>query len=155
MASVMMMDRAMGAASGTMGIPMTAMPAAMPNAMPGMILPRCKMKFDKCAGGMKVTCNCDDDVACATLQNLCRMMSDGLCSWCCTLNGMCVCQCNMTMAMCKCEYTAKGVCITCTSGDKTCCEMIQACCECLKACTAAGCSCCLCFNNTPVCCGCC
>jgi len=104
-------------------------------------------------GGMKIHCSCDDDVACATLQNLCKMMCDGMCSCCCTMNGMTMCQCNMAMAMCKCEYTADGVCVTCTSGDKDCCAMIQACCDCMCACMEAGCTCCLCFNNSPVCCG--
>ena len=33
--------------------------------------------------------------------------------------------------MCKCECTKDGVCITCMSGDKACCDMIQACCDCL------------------------
>lgn len=151
----MMMDRAMLGNSGAIGMAPQAVPAGLASGASGMILPRCKMKIEKCAGGMKLKCDCDDDVACATLQNLCRMLSDGLCSCCCTLNGMCVCQCNFTMAICKCEATAKGVCVTCTSGDKACCEMIQACCESISKCMAAGCSCCLCFNNTPVCCACC
>ena len=36
------------------------------------------------------------------------------------------------MGMCKCEMTENGVCVTCTSGDSKCCEMIQACCDCLS-----------------------
>ena len=59
----------------------------------------------------------------------------------------------MAMAICQCENKKDGVKITCTSGDKACCEMIQACCECMSRCMDAGCSCCLCFNGTPVCCG--
>ena len=47
------------------------------------------------------------------------------------MNGTMVCCCNLTMGMCKCEMTKDGVCITCMSGDKACCDMIQACCDCM------------------------
>jgi len=153
MASVMMMNRGMMGPAGMGEMPMTPAPASMPAAAGAMVLPRCTMKMEKCAGGMKIKCICDDDVACATLQNLCKMLCDGMCSCCCMMNGMCMCQCNMAMAICKCEYTKDGVCVTCTSGDKACCAMIQACCDCMCECMEAGCTCCLCFNNTPVCCG--
>jgi hypothetical protein len=33
--------------------------------------------------------------------------------------------------------------------------MIEACCDCMCACMNAGCTCCVCFNNMPLCCGCC
>ena len=69
------------------------------------------------------------------------------------MNGMMVCCCYLTMGMCKCEMTKDGVCVTCTSGDKACTEMIQACCDCLAATVKNGCMCCLMMNNTPVCCG--
>ncbi len=128
-------------------------PAGSPAAANWCVVPRCEFRFEKCAGGLKVWCNCDDEVAAATLQNLCRMLSDGLCSCCCTCNGICVCQCNFTLGVCKCEYTKDGVCVTCTSGDKACAEILQQCCTCMQACCAANCACYLCFNNTPVCCG--
>jgi hypothetical protein len=70
------------------------------------------------------------------------------------MNGMMVCCCNLTMGMCKCETTKDGVCITCTSGDPKCCEMIQECCACMACMMKAGCTCCIMLNNTPVCCGC-
>jgi hypothetical protein len=70
------------------------------------------------------------------------------------MNGMIVCCCNLTMAMCKCEMTDKGCAITCTSGDKDCCAMIQACCDCCTAMMKAGCTCCVMMNGMPVCCGC-
>ena len=57
------------------------------------------------------------------------------------------------MGMCKCEMTEHGVCITCTSGDTACCDMIQACCDCFNRMMEAGCTCCVLMNNTPVCCG--
>jgi hypothetical protein len=72
---------------------------------------------------------------------------------CVQLNGMTVCTCNFTMGLCKCEMTESGVCVTCTSGDSKCCEMIQAYCDCLSCLVNSGCTCCVLFNNTPVCCG--
>ena len=117
------------------------------------MVPRCTYKFEKCQGGMKVTCVCDDPMARSMLQNLCQALMGGMCSYTCTLNGMTVCCCNLTMGMCKCELTDTGCCVTCTSGDSKCCEMIQSCCDCLSCMCNAGCTCCLLMNNTPVCCG--
>lgn len=115
--------------------------------------PCCSIEFEKCAGGFKIHCKCEDEVACGALQNLCRMLSQGLCSLCCCQNGLCVAQCNLTCGHCVCEITEDGCCITCTSGDKKCCETLQACCDCLAKCCESGCCCYVCFNNTPVCCG--
>ena len=129
----------------TMGMPQSNM----------MMVPRCKLKFEKCEGGFKIHCVCEDEMSCSVMQNMCRMLCDGMCSTYCMCNGMCVCQCNMTMGMCKTEYTKDGCCITCTSGDKACCDMLQACCDAMMACCKSGCCCYVCFNGTPVCCGCC
>ena len=60
---------------------------------------------------------------------------------------------SMACGTCKCEYTKDGVCITCTSGDKACCEMLQKCCDCLETCCKSGCCCYVCLGNTPICCG--
>jgi hypothetical protein len=153
MSSALLVERP---GAGTFGFGGPAIGAASTAAQPGTtnwcVLPRCEMKFEKCAGGCKITCQCDDEVACATLQNLCKSLAGGLCSCCCTCNGIPCCQCNFALCHCQCECTKSGVCITCTTGDKACCDMIQACCECLAACCKAGCCCYLCFNNTPVCC---
>jgi hypothetical protein len=111
------------------------------------------VEFEKCTGGFKIQCRCEDEVACGTLQNLCRMLCDGMCSCYSTWNGICISQCNLTCGTCKCEYTKDGCCISCISGDKACAAMLQACCECLSTCSKSGCSCYICFNNTPVCCG--
>ena len=157
MNSAMMMERP------TMGMPgmttpaMGGSPMSGPGGMmsPNMVMvPRCTFKVEKCQGGMTITCTCTDPAACAMMQNLCQMMAGGMCSMCCMMNGMVVCTCNLTMGMCKCEMTKDGVCLTCTSGDAKCCEMIQACCDCLATCLKDGCTCCLMMNNTPVCCGC-
>ena len=66
------------------------MPTAAP-AMTGMMIPRCTMKMEKCTGGMKITCVCDDKIACTMLQNLCSMMAGSMCSCCCMMNGTMVC----------------------------------------------------------------
>ena len=58
---------------------------------------------------MKITCTCDDKMACSMMQNLCTMLAGGMCSCCCMMNGMMVCSCNLTMGMCKCEMTKDGV----------------------------------------------
>ena len=150
----MMMERATMAGMSThgMGNPMMGSPSTM--LSPWMMVPRCTMKFEKCQGGMKIVCTCDDKMACSMMQNLCSMQQGGMVSCYMMMNGMMVCCCNMTMGICRCETTDKGVCVTCTSGDSKCCEMIQACCECLSCMTKAGCTCCVMMNNIPACCGC-
>jgi hypothetical protein len=124
--------------------------------MPGnwMMVPRCTMKFEKCQGGMKIHCVCDDQMARSMMQNLCNMLQGSTCSCCMMMNGMMVCCCNLIVGTCKCEMTDKGCCITCTSGDQKCCEMIQSCCDCLATTCKSGCTCCVMMNNTPICCGC-
>jgi len=120
----------------------------------GMMVPRCTMKMEKTADGCKIVCECDNDMACSTLQSLCKAMADQMCGCCMMMNGLCVCTCNFAMAMCKVEYTKKGVTVMCKSGDKDCCMMIQSCCECMASMLKSGCCCYLCFGGTPVCCGC-
>jgi hypothetical protein len=119
-----------------------------------LMVPRCHLKFEKCPGGLKLTCVCDDKMACSMLQNLCTQLASGMCSCCVLLNGLTVCTCNLTMGLCRCEMTETGCTLTCTSGDQKCCEMIQACCDCLSTLLNAGGTCCLLMNNTPVACGC-
>jgi hypothetical protein len=132
--------------------PMTGSAGAM---MPAnmMMVPRCTFKMEKCQGGMKITCACDDPTAKSMVQNLCMSLQGGMCSVCCMMNGVMVCCCNLTMGMCKVEMTKDGCCVTCTSGDKACCDMIQSCCDCLCCMCDGGCTCCVMFNGTPVCCG--
>jgi hypothetical protein len=159
MSSTMMMERT------GMGMPAMGMPGMTAPTMGGpagaaptgnyVMVPRCTFKFEKCAGGMKCYCVCDDKMACSMMQNLCTMLAGGMCSCSMMMNGMTVCTCNFTMGLCKCEMTADGVCVTCTSGDAKCCEMIQACCDCLATMLGAGCTCCMMMNNTPFACGCC
>ena len=155
--TAMVTDRP-GMGMAGMGMPtpagMMGAPASAPTAMNMLMVPRCKMTFEKCAGGMKVTCVCDDKMACSMMQNLCTMLAGGMCGCCVMLNGMTVCCCNFTMGLCKCDMTETGVCFTCTSGDQKCAEMIQACCDCMSTMLKDGCTCCVTMNNTPVCCGC-
>ena len=150
----MMMERtgmsmpAMAAATGM------AAPMSMPANAQWLMIPRCAMKMEKCANGMKITCTCEDKAACTMMQNLCSMMAGGMVTCCMMMNGMAVCTCNLTMGMCKCEMAPNGLSITCTSGDKMCCDMLQACCDSMSCMLKSGCVCCLCVNNNPVCCGC-
>jgi hypothetical protein len=152
----MMMERStvagMGMGTTGMGSPVMGGTGTMPANW--MMVPRCTLKFEKCQGGMKITCSCDDKMACSMMQNLCMMLQGGMCSCCMMMNGMMVCTCNLTMGMCRCEMTDKGVCIICTSGDAKCAEMIQSCCDCMSCMAKAGCTCCITMNNTPICCGC-
>ena len=92
-----------------------SIPAGSPATANWCVLPRCTVEFEKTTNGCKIHCRCDDEVARGTLQNLCRMLADGLCSCCCTCNGIPCCQCNFTVGICKCEYTKDGCCISCTS----------------------------------------
>jgi hypothetical protein len=131
----------------TMNPPMTAT-----TGMNMMVIPRCTMKMEKCDGGMKMMCICEDTMSASMLQNLCTMLSGSMVSCCMMMNGMMMMNCNMTMGMCKFEMTKEGMVMTCTSGDQNCCKMIQACCEAMMTMMDAGCVCCLCMNNTPVCC---
>jgi hypothetical protein len=127
-------------------------PAAAPAPGAWCVVPRCELKFAKCEGGFTITCRCEDEVAAATLHNLCKMLAGGCCSCCCTYNGVAVCQCNFACGHCHCEYTKNGCKITCTSGDEKCAQCLQACCECCKQCCDNDCACTISFGNTPVCC---
>jgi hypothetical protein len=157
MSSAMMMDRTgmgmPGMGMPGMGTPTMGAPTGMPTPTNYMMVPRCSFKMEKISGGMKMTCSCEDKAACSMMQNLCTMLTGGLCSCCCMMNGMMVCCCNFTMGMCKSEMMPEGIYMTCTSGDPKCCEMIQACCDCLCKMMEAGCTCCFLMNQTPVCCG--
>lgn len=127
-----------------------------PQYAPGnrmVMMPRCTMRFEKCDGGFKIHCCCEDQADCATLQELCNLSSDGLCSCCCTKNGIPCCQVFLCWGTVKCELTKDGCCITCTSGDKGCCDMLQACCDCLDRCLHQGCCCYVAFGGTTICCG--
>jgi hypothetical protein len=158
MTTAMMVGRAgmgmPGMATPEMGAGAMGAPGGMAGGPSMMMVPRCTMKMEKCSGGMKITCSCDDKMSASMLQNLCTMLTGGMCSCCVMMNGMTVCCCNLMMGMCKFETTDDGVRITCTSGDKDCCAMIQACCECMAGMMKAGCTCCMMMNNVPICCGC-
>jgi len=159
MSSTMMMERT-GIGMPGMGMPgMGAQTMGTPTGVSPssgyLMVPRCTIKFEKCQGGMKIVCACDDQMACSMMQNLGTMLQGGMVSCSMMMNGMMVCCCNLTMGMCKCETTDKGMSITCTSGDSKCGEMIQSCCDCMTCMMNAGCTCCLMMNNTPIACGCC
>ncbi len=155
MSSTMMMERT-GMGMPGMGVPGvgTSMgtPTGMPTGTNWLMVPRCTFKVEKCQGGMKITCSCDDKVACGMVQNLCSMLQGGMCSCCMMMNGMMVCCCCMPMGMCKVEMTEMGCVMTCMSGDKNAEKMIQACCDCMTSMMMPGMCCCMTMNNMPVCC---
>jgi len=156
MSSAMMMERpgmTMPGMMGAAGMSAPMSPSMSPmSSMNWVMVPRCTFKVEKCDGGMKIKCICTDKMACTMMQNLCTALAGGMCSYCCMMNGMMLCCCNLTMGACKCEMTKDGVTITCTSGDTKCCEMIQACCDAMCCMMQAGCSCYVMMNNMPVCC---
>ena len=155
--SVQMMERMGMPLPGMSSQGMTAptMPGTMPASMNWMMVPRCTFKMEKCTGGMKITCMCEDAMAASMMQQLCSAMAGCMWSCCMVMNGTVVCCCNLTMGMCKCEMSDKGMSVMCTSGDKACADMIQSCCDCMATMLKSGCVCCMMMNNTPVCCGCC
>jgi hypothetical protein len=127
-----------------MGMPAMGMPTTTPSYANYLMVPRCTVRFEKCQGGFKMWCHCDDKMACSMVQNLCTMLAGGMPCCCCMYNGMTVCTCNFSMGHCKYEMI----------GDAKCAEMLQAFCDCMSCMMDAGCSCCFLINNTPVCCGC-
>jgi hypothetical protein len=146
--------------STTMMDQMTSMPSmsnmmmAQPAKMNMMMIPRCTFEMEKLKNGMMMRCVAGDEMAAAMMQNLCRMLAGGMMSCHLMMNGMMVLSCNMTMGMCKCEMTTDGICVTCISGDSACAKMMMQMCDCMTTMMEAGCTCCLCMNDTPVCCGC-
>src|ERR1700733_11288856 len=140
MTSAVVMERAgmgmpgMGHASaGPMGST-----GPMPTSPQWMMVPRCKIKMEKCTGGMKMTCACDDAMSATMLQNLCSMMAGGMCGCCMMMNGVMKCYCIKGMGMFMCEPTKYCVYITCTIFDPACCAMIVAICHCMAAKAKAG-----------------
>src|SRR4029077_14645971 len=83
-------------------------PTGAPAGTNWCVVPRCKVEFEKCTGGFKIHCRCEDELSTATLQNLCRMLCDGCCSCYCSNNGIQCCQCTFANCHCKCEYTKDG-----------------------------------------------
>lgn len=157
MASSVLLERGASSVAPFSGATPAWQPGTYPSGSPAAanwcVLPRCNVEFEKTSGGFKIRCQCEDEIATGTLQNLCRMLSDGLCSASCCINGISVCQCNFAFGNCKIEYTKNGCAISCTSGDKNFGAVLQACCESLSTCCESGACCYICFNNTPVCCG--
>src|SRR5947209_3393026 len=95
----MMMERAgmgmPGVGTTGMGMPGVVSPSSVPANF--LMVPRCTFKVEKCSGGMKITCTCDDKMASTMVQNLCKMLAGGLCSCTVMMNGMTVFTCNLTM----------------------------------------------------------
>ena len=158
MSSTMMMERTGMGVPGLgmpgLGTPTVGTPTGSPVGANWLMVPRCTFKVEKCQGGIKITCPLRrQDGRQHGAEPLHRCWPAACAAAAAMLNGMTVCTCNLTMGLCKCEMTENGVCITCTSGDPKCCEMIQACCDCLACCLRSRLHLLLLINNTPVCCG--
>ena len=68
------------------------------------------------------------------MQNLCTMMAGGMCSCCMhdeRHDGVLL-QHDDGHVQVR-DDRQRAACMTCTSGDKMCCDMIQACCDCMTA----------------------
>src|SRR3954451_22550487 len=112
MSSTMMMERTGTVVPGvgypSYGTPTVGTPTAVTPGTNWLMVPRCTFKGEKCNGGFKLNCVCDDKMACSMVQNLCTMLAGGLGSCCCTLNGVTCCVCNFTMGVCRFEMTENG-----------------------------------------------
>ena len=65
MSSAMLLERASLGFPGMANPSMGGQPA--PSGAPAAnwcVVPRCTLKVEKCQGGMKIHCKCEDDVAC-------------------------------------------------------------------------------------------
>jgi hypothetical protein len=149
-----MMNMPMMGGMGMMGGMMMPGSGMMAGAMPGMMMaPRCTIAMERCPGGMRMTCTCEDKTSAAMLGNLMMMMQNGMCSCYMMMNGMPMCVCNVgMMGVCKVEMMEMGCTITCTSGDKHCEKMIQSCCDCMMGMMMPGMTCCVMMNGMPVAC---
>ena len=118
-----------------------------------MNLPRCEMRVERCDGGCKIYCSCDDAEDRRALQAAGEKMAGKLCSVSCSLHGEPICHCTFNCCDCTCECTrtAEGMCLTCVSCDPACCEMVQAICDCIARCQECGCDCMLHCGETPIC----
>ena len=115
----------------------------------------CTLRFEKCIGGFKIHCCCNEQGQRCDFQNLCRSLCDGNANCYCTRDGLQFCKFDLCCAECDCDckVTKDGCCITCTSCDANCSELLQSCCDCLEACCKIGCCCNLCFGDKCCCCG--
>lgn len=130
---------------------MTKKPMSM--KMDSTCLLRCEMRMERCEGGCKITCSCDNADDCCSLQAICEAMAGKMCCMTCSRDGEMICHCSMSCCgNCECKMTADGVCISCTSADCNCADLIQAMCDCIRRCQACGCECTLCFDEKAVCC---
>ena len=115
-------------------------------------VPTCEIRIEECRDGCKICCTCEDEAACATIQDLCRNLSDRSCEIECSQNGQACCKCCFTCCDCTCQMLSDGVCIYCKASDKACLKMVQEMCRCLSCCQDCGCESTVCIGGTPVCC---
>src|SRR5579871_5845628 len=74
MSSTVMMERG---ASGLAGLGMPGLGTGQPSTAGlaptanMMMVPRCTIRIEKCTGGCKFVCSCEDKLAVSMMQNLC------------------------------------------------------------------------------------
>jgi hypothetical protein len=141
-----------GMVSPDLLFPSVSGPVNLPPHVNFLAITHCALKFDKCPGGMKLTCSCADKESCSQVQSLSRVPLTGVLGFGCMLHGMPLFSCNFSLAICKSDNIKNGVRLTCTSGDKDYCEMIRACSDCITSLLKLGGICYVMVGNTPVCC---
>jgi hypothetical protein len=109
----------------------------------------CEFSFEKCKGGFRITCGCDDSLECADMQGLCAAICERNCSICCVRDGIEICNFNLSCCQCLCDNTKDGCCISCCNNK--CCDMLQAICDCLQCCCENSCCCYVCFGDKCCC----
>jgi hypothetical protein len=132
-----------------MAPPQSGMSAAKPATL---MVPRCTFEVEKCKGGMKVTCSCDDKVAFGMLATLCLMLQGGTAGFYGLLNGMTLYYFQV-LGSGKYEQGDGWVCFTFTSTEPGGIRMLQDTCDHLLSLLRSGLTCWLTMNNTAVCAG--
>src|SRR5436305_4696711 len=67
----------------------------------------CELSFEKCRGGFRIHCCCDDAMECDDLQCLCEAICECNCSCCCVRDENQICNINLC-DHCTCENTKDG-----------------------------------------------
>ena len=114
---------------------------------------QCTLRFEKCKGGFRIHCCCDDQTECPEFQTLCQALCDGNMLCCCMHNGNPIGSINLCCGECECDCASDGCCVTCTGCDKNRCKILRACCDFLEICCKNGGCCNICFSDTCCCSG--
>ena len=155
MTSAVMMDRTNMGVQGMTGMTPSngGMPTMSPTGANYLMVPRCTFRFEKCQGGMKITCVCDDPMARSMMQNLCTMLAGGMCILLLhdeRHDGLLL---QPDDGHVQVRDDRQGLLHHLHHRRSEVLRDDPGCCDCISACCKAGCTCCVMMNNTPVCCG--